>query len=181
MEHVAASAAALAGELAVGADDAVADGTLRLALERGGHVAAPGQQPVDEGALVAAAAEVDYPLRRHQPTVPFLLVDGDAVHRVDRDAREWVRGREPDGDLHMLLVDGDAGCDLARRGRDFDGEGLVGRGLRGCPFADGAELGGDDLGGDLARNISWEFLGVLSMKRERQTYFSVHASTETTV
>lgn len=140
VEHVPAGAAPLAGELAVGADHAVADGALGLALERGRHVASPGQQPVDQRALVAAAAEVDHPLRRHQPAVPFLLVDGNAVHRVNRGARERVRYREPDDDLHVLLVDGNAGCDLARRGRDSDGEWLIGGKLRGCPFADGVEL-----------------------------------------
>lgn len=140
VEHVSTGAAPFAGELPVGPDHAVADGALSLALERGRHVAPPRQQTVDQRALVPAAAEVDHPLRRHQPAVPFLLVDGNAVHRVDRGARERVRGREPDDDLHVLLVDGNASCDLARRRRDFDGEWLVGGGLRGCPFADGAEL-----------------------------------------
>lgn len=90
VEHVAARAAALAGQLAVGAHDAVADGALGLALERGGHVAPPGYEAVDQGALVPAAAEVDHPLRRHEPAAPLLLVDGDAVDGVDGGARERV-------------------------------------------------------------------------------------------
>ena len=72
--------------------------------------------------------------------MPFLLVDGNAVHRVDCRACERVRRRQPNDDLHVLFVDGNAGCDLSRRRRDFDGEGWVGGGLRGRPFADGAKL-----------------------------------------
>lgn len=90
VEHVPTGAATLAGELPVGPDHAVADGALGLALERGRHVASPGQQPVDQRALVAAAAEVDNPLRCHQPAMPFLLVHSNAVHRVDHGARERV-------------------------------------------------------------------------------------------
>lgn len=90
MEHVPAGAAPFAGELPVGPDHAVADGALGLALERGRHVASPGQQAVYQRPFVTAAAEVDHSLRRHQPAVPFLLVDANTMHRVDRGARERV-------------------------------------------------------------------------------------------
>lgn len=113
MEAIAAGAAALARQLAVGRDDAVADGALGLALERGRDVAAPGEQAVDERTAVTATApavaEVDDALSGDEPATPLFLVHGDAVLRVDGGAREGVGGGQADGDGHGLLVDGDAG------------------------------------------------------------------------
>lgn len=153
METVAAGAAALGGQLAVGRDNAVADRALGLTLEHGGDVAAPGDQAVDEGAPAATAAgasaaagvgEVDDALGGDEPAAPFLLVDGDAVLGLDGGARERVGWGQADGDRHCLLVDRDAGGEFARGEGDFDLEGLVVcGGLGEGPFVDGVELRGD--------------------------------------
>lgn len=52
MEHVLAGRAALLRQLAVAADDAVADGALGLALEGARHVAPEGGQAVGYGAVL---------------------------------------------------------------------------------------------------------------------------------
>ena len=52
MEGVLAGAAALAGQLPVGADDGVADGAFGLALECADHVTSVGEEAVDEGAVL---------------------------------------------------------------------------------------------------------------------------------
>ena len=52
MEHVLASRAALLRQLAVAADDAVADRALGLALEGARDVAAEGRHAVGDGAVL---------------------------------------------------------------------------------------------------------------------------------
>ncbi len=47
MERILARAAALVGQLPVGADDGVADSAFGLALERAGHVAPEGDEAVN--------------------------------------------------------------------------------------------------------------------------------------
>lgn len=94
MERVLARRAPLARQLLVGAHNAVANGALRLPLHRGRHVLPPRHQAVDDGVALADAAggEVDDALGVDDPEAPLLLLDADAVDRLDLCAGERVRG-----------------------------------------------------------------------------------------
>ena len=150
MKRVLARATPFRGQLAVDADDAVADGALALALERARHVLAPGDQTVDDGAQAAARGrEGDDALGGDEPAAPLLLVDGDAVDGFDGRGGERIGGREGDADAHDLLVDGVRGGDGAAGKGDFDLRGLVGGGLSRDPVVDCFQLRVDDQGRDL--------------------------------
>lgn len=146
MEQVLAGPAPLARQLLVGADDAVADGALSLALQGAHDIPAPRDEAVDQVAI----REGDDALAVAQPGLPLLLGHGDAIDALDDDGRERVGGRQPDDDGHKLLVDLVAGRDFLAALVDLDGQGFVG----GCvilavrPLADGAERGCDDVWGD---------------------------------
>jgi len=58
VEGVLAGAAALVGQLTVGADDGVADGALGLALEGADHVTPVREEAVDQGAVLSPASQV---------------------------------------------------------------------------------------------------------------------------
>lgn len=82
---------------------------LRLALHCRIDVLAPCLETVNEGAFVSCGRKIDYSLRRHDPRVPFLFVNGDAVDGVDCGAGEGVGWGKVDSDFHELVIDGDAG------------------------------------------------------------------------
>ncbi len=107
VEAILAGGALLVRRLHVAPDDAVADGTLGLALERALDVLLEGQQAVDEGAV----AEHDDALDGAQPGLPSLLGDGDAVAGGDERGGERVAGREADAERYRcgFRVDGDGG------------------------------------------------------------------------
>ena len=136
MEHIPARAAAFARQLPVAPDDAVADRALGLAFQGCRYVPPPALQAIDQRAPLAAfahardrAGEIDHGLCGHQPREPFLFVDGDTMDGFDGGAGEGIRGGESNGNLHVLLVDGNAGGDFTRGEGDFDVQRLVGGGL----------------------------------------------------
>lgn len=118
----------------------IANRALCLAVHCRINVLTPSLETVNEGAFVSRARKIDYSLRRHDPRVPFLFVNGDAVDGVDCRAREGVGWGKADGDLHELVIDGDAGGYFTSGGGDFDYEGWFRCGLGGGPFADGVEF-----------------------------------------
>jgi hypothetical protein len=61
MEQVLARAALFAGQLLVGADDGVADGALGLAFQGADDVAAPGDEAIDQVAVLRLMLAVRFP------------------------------------------------------------------------------------------------------------------------
>lgn len=92
--------------------------------------------------------------------MPFLFVDSDPVDGVDRGAGERVGWGKADGDLHKLVIDGDAGGDLASGGGNFDDEGWFRCGLGGGPLADSIEFRGNYFGGYLRSLVSGGAMGL---------------------
>ena len=79
MEQIPTSPTPLARQLFIAADDRVANRTLGLSLERATDVLLPRADPVHQ----VAVAEGYDALRRAQPGLPALLVDGDARDAFD--------------------------------------------------------------------------------------------------
>lgn len=140
MKQFLASRALLTRQLPVLRNHTIANRALCLAFHGRIDVLAPCLETVNKGAFVSRRRKIDYSLRRHDPRMPFLFVDGDTVDGVDRGAGERVGWRKADGDLHKLVIDGDAGIYFASGGGDFDDEGWFRCGLGGGPFADGIEF-----------------------------------------
>ena len=113
MKHVPTCSTPLTWQLLLRTNDAVADTTLGLSLQGGGHVLSPSHQSLDETPSIAFVGEVNDALSRDQPRAPFLLVDADAVDGIDSCTLERVRWRKVDRNGHCLFVDGDGSGDLA--------------------------------------------------------------------
>lgn len=145
METVPTRRTPLPRQLAIGADDGIADGAFRLALEGARDVAPERLEAGDERVV----GEGDGALGVDEPGLPFAVVDADALDALDGGVVERVRAGQPDGDLHALVVDRVGGAELFGFGRQLDLQGwrvggVVGV-LRGEPVGDGAEGGGDDV------------------------------------
>ena len=156
MERVPARVAAARRQLAVLADEAVADGALAAPAQRADDVAAPREQAVDD----AVVAEGDDPLRRPQPGLPPALLEGGAGGAgAHLGLAEGEGGRQLDEHGQRVLVvvagDGVAGGDLAGGDVDFDGERAAFVGgdalLLLGPFLHGLQGRGDDEGGHVLR------------------------------
>lgn len=116
MEQILARRAPLVRHALVRRDDAIANRALALALERADNVALEDLQAVDD----VAVGEGDDALRRHDPRLPLLLADGNAVEARDGDALDGVALGDLDGDGGLVFVDFVAGCDFPRGPGDLD-------------------------------------------------------------
>lgn len=94
VEQVLAGAASLVGHLVVCRYDGIADGALRLALQRSHHVAPEGSETVDDATVLSRflvnavrvegiikTYKCDHTLDDHQPALPLLFADGYPVSR----------------------------------------------------------------------------------------------------
>lgn len=109
MKQFLAGRALLPRQLPVLRYHTITNRALRLALHCRIDVLAPCLEAVNEGAFVSCGRKIDYSLRRHDPRVPFLFVNGDAVDGVDCGAGEGVGWGKVDSDFHELVIDRDAG------------------------------------------------------------------------
>ena len=94
MKDVLAGRTLLIRGLHVGADDAVADGALGLALQGALDIASESDESVDE----AAVAEHDDALDGAEPGLPFRLRDADAGAGGDEGVGEGVVGWKGDAE-----------------------------------------------------------------------------------
>lgn len=123
MERILARLALARRQLAVLADEAVADGALRPAVQGADDVTPPRQQAVDD----AVVAEGDDALRRPQPPFPPALIEGRAhTHRLDFCLVQREGRRQLDKHRQRVLVvvtrNRVGGDDFAGVYVDFDGQ-----------------------------------------------------------
>ena len=87
----------------------------------------PGEGRGEGGVLrgLGTYRERDDALRGHDPALPLLLADANAIDASHGDARQGVSGRDGDGDGGLELVDVVAGGDLVRGAADLDHEAFV--------------------------------------------------------
>lgn len=149
VEQVLARRAPLIRHALVRGDDTIADGALALALQRADNVALEDLQSVDD----VSVGEGNHALGGHDPGLPLLLADGDAVEACHGDAFDGVAGGDADDDGGLVLVDFVAGGDFTGGASDADDEFLFvsGWGLLvvgpGLDFVEG--VGDDERGEEL--------------------------------
>ena len=103
-------------------DNAVADRTLRLPLQRPLDIPPESDQPLDQ-----TSRGEDDDLEGAQPGLPVFVGDADAVARCDEGLLEGVGARQRDGEADGwgFVVDGDGGDELGGARGGFEGYGAV--------------------------------------------------------
>lgn len=83
-------------------------------------------------------------LNSEEPCSPLGLGNSDPPEVLDLDSMKWVVSRQPNGDLHRLLVNDVAGGDLVHGREDLDRQRLVLERREGVRVAERRKLMVDD-------------------------------------